>query len=300
MMKANHRNLCAVRENDTLVTKNERAITLIALVVTIIVLIILASIGINLIINSELFTKGKEARTNYQVAANMEQAEMSKIDELHGEIQLATEGTVTLNMETLNQIIDARIRNIYPVGSYYLTQDANLNPADLLGGEWTRVEDKIIVAAGSTYTAGSTGGNGTISYTPSGTNSGGAVQNHTLTVNEMPSHNHGSRSLTGSVQGSIQVGRQPGNPQFFQSASGIFSTTDINSHHITITNNIQAVLASGAMQLNINATHTHDSNGGGQAHGHGFTQPSFTGNAATLQTMDSLPRETMYVWKRTA
>ena len=44
------------------------------------------------------------------------------------------------------------------------------------------------MAAGTSYSGGTTGGSAT--HTPSGTLSGGAVGNHTLTKAEMPAHRH--------------------------------------------------------------------------------------------------------------
>ena len=63
---------------------------------------------------------------------------------------------------------------IYPIGSIYISA-AGINPKELFGfGEWVRIKDRFILAAGDTYAAGSTGGEAT----------------HTLTVDEMPSHRH--------------------------------------------------------------------------------------------------------------
>ena len=64
----------------------------------------------------------------------------------------------------------------YPVGSIYLSTAAT-SPASLFGGTWEQIEDRFLLAAGSTHGAGSTGGEA----------------EHTLTVNEMPSHRHTSR-----------------------------------------------------------------------------------------------------------
>lgn len=77
----------------------------------------------------------------------------------------------------------------YPVGSYYWSSD-NTSPALLFGGTWEQVKDKFVLAAGDTYTADATGGEAT----------------HTLTVDEMPSHIHGSYyraryTATGSTWG---------------------------------------------------------------------------------------------------
>lgn len=45
----------------------------------------------------------------------------------------------------------------YPVGSIYLSVN-DTDPAELFGGEWERIEDRFLLASGSTYSAGSTGG----------------------------------------------------------------------------------------------------------------------------------------------
>lgn len=62
----------------------------------------------------------------------------------------------------------------YPVGSIYMSVNST-SPSTLFGGTWQRIQDRFLIAAGSTYKAGGTGGEAT----------------HTLTVNEMPSHSHG-------------------------------------------------------------------------------------------------------------
>lgn len=61
----------------------------------------------------------------------------------------------------------------YPVGSIYLSMN-NTNPESLFGGTWEQLKDRFLLASGDTYEAGTTGGEA----------------EHTLTVEEMPSHNH--------------------------------------------------------------------------------------------------------------
>lgn len=60
-----------------------------------------------------------------------------------------------------------------PVGKLWASDDPT-SPASIVGGTWERIKDRFILAAGDTYAAGSTGGEAT----------------HTLTVDEMPQHNH--------------------------------------------------------------------------------------------------------------
>ena len=69
--------------------------------------------------------------------------------------------------------IEDIINIIYPVGSIYISVN-NTDPSLLFHGTWERIKDRFLLASGDTYSAGSTGGEA----------------QHTLTVDEMPSHKH--------------------------------------------------------------------------------------------------------------
>lgn len=62
---------------------------------------------------------------------------------------------------------------IYPVGSIYMSVN-NTNPATYFGGTWEQIKDTFLLACGTTYANGATGGEAT----------------HTLTTSEIPSHTH--------------------------------------------------------------------------------------------------------------
>lgn len=49
---------------------------------------------------------------------------------------------------------------VYPVGSIYFSANGT-NPREFFGGEWVQIEDKFLLCAGSTYGAGTTGGEAT-------------------------------------------------------------------------------------------------------------------------------------------
>lgn len=70
------------------------------------------------------------------------------------------------------------INLIYPIGSIYISVSST-SPATLFGGTWEQIENRFLLAAGSSYVAGSTGG------TASG-NTGDTA----LTIAQMPKHNH--------------------------------------------------------------------------------------------------------------
>ena len=91
-----------------------------------------------------------------------------------------------------NISLDTSITNkAYPVGSIYMSVNST-NPSTLFGGTWERIQDRFLLASGSTYSAGSTGGEAT----------------HTLTINEMPSHTHqtGQRASYGSGNAYASIG----------------------------------------------------------------------------------------------
>lgn len=73
---------------------------------------------------------------------------------------------------------------IHPIGSIYWSTDS-ISPATLFGGTWEQIKDTFILAAGSIYSAGSTGGEAS----------------HTLTVAETPAHTHtrGTMNITGVI-----------------------------------------------------------------------------------------------------
>ena len=66
------------------------------------------------------------------------------------------------------------VLDMYPVGSIYQTASGAFNPQTAWGGTWERIKDRFLLAAGTAYAGGSTGGEAT----------------HKLTAQEMPSHTH--------------------------------------------------------------------------------------------------------------
>ena len=96
----------------------------------------------------------------------------------------------------------------YPVGSIYMSVNST-SPASLFGGTWEQLQDRFLLAAGSTYSAGSMGGEA----------------EHSLIVNELP-----------KIEGWIEAGAgSSGTPTSgghgaFRSASGVFSVTR-NCHY---------------------------------------------------------------------
>lgn len=79
------------------------------------------------------------------------------------------------NIKTINgqSVLGSGDIQSYPIGSIYQSTSAT-SPSTLFGGTWEQIKDVFLLAAGDTYTGGSTGGEAT----------------HTLSVSEMPKHSH--------------------------------------------------------------------------------------------------------------
>lgn len=69
----------------------------------------------------------------------------------------------------------------YPVGAIYLSV-TDVDPSSLFGGTWERIGGRFLLGADNTYAAGSTGGEAA----------------HTMTIDEMPKHNHDVDNLNAS------------------------------------------------------------------------------------------------------
>ena len=80
--------------------------------------------------------------------------------------------TLKISQEILNII--------YPVGSVYMSTNST-NPSTLFGGTWEQIKDRFLLACGDAYINGKTGGRANHKHPTS---------EHTLTVDEMPSHAH--------------------------------------------------------------------------------------------------------------
>jgi hypothetical protein len=116
-------------------------------------------------------------------------AVQGNVTTLAGAFEQLNTAVATLNATKLAkaELLDA----VYPIGSLYMSVNA-AEPNTLFGGTWERLKDRFLLAAGDTYAAGATGGEAA----------------HTLTVEEMPSHNH---SLSDPIdKNSIKLGSMTG------------------------------------------------------------------------------------------
>lgn len=98
------------------------------------------------------------------------------------------------------------VDRIYPVGSIYMSVSP-ADPGGLFGGTWARIEDCFLLAAGQTYEAGTTGGEA----------------EHTLTVEELPEHDHKISLTSGAVASGTDYSRVSSTGS---AASGLISGSD--------------------------------------------------------------------------
>ena len=104
----------------------------------------------------------------------------------------------TINAGTFGGMTVGQFVNmIYPVGSIYMSASAT-SPETLFGGTWESIGGRFLIGSDATYAAGSTGGDAEI----------------TLTIDQIPSHNHSFREAT--TNGS-------GNGYRFSASTGTYS-----------------------------------------------------------------------------
>ncbi len=115
------------------------------------------------------------------------------------------------NFYTSNSLVSDLLNRVYPVGSIYMSA-VNVSPASFLGGTWQAIEQgRMLMAAGSSWQAGTTGG----------------AAYHALTVQEMPAHDH---SATETAAGGHTHGASTGSAGA-HSHSG--STNNAGNHYHT-------------------------------------------------------------------
>lgn len=140
---------------------------------------------------------------------------------------------------------DEIINLFYPVGSYYETSDTTFNPNTAWGGTWVLEAEGIVhVSAGTSYPVTHANDNAGV-----GAKDGGE-STVTLSLDQIPSHNHGSAGPAFSWNflawtGSNPTGKQGGNFNLKSPGSGS---------------------ALGTVYGSFSSAHTHSNNGGGQAH----------------------------------
>ena len=176
--------------------------------------------------------------------------------------QLATCGFVRNAIAKYAPMLDT-MKKIYPVGSIYMST-VSTNPATLFGfGTWEAMPAGRVLLAqgksswGTTYNAGSTGGEAT----------------HQLTVGEMPSHNHAVSIQSSGEHNHIANSNTSGTHSHVLPTANALGS---GSGYVIGTSNGGTLNTSGngehshVITINNNGSHTHNTTvketGSGQAH----------------------------------
>jgi len=150
------------------------------------------------------------------------------------------------NFYTSGSLVNDLLNRVYPVGSIYMSA-VNISPASFLGGTWQAIEQgRMLMAAGSTWQAGTTGG----------------AAYHALTVQEMPAHDH---SATETAAGAHSHGASTGSAGA-HAHSG--STNSTGNHYHTGTTSSAGGHSHTRGSMNITGTfdgNVDDDNKGGKS-----------------------------------
>lgn len=150
----------------------------------------------------------------------------------------------------------------YPVGSIYMSVNST-SPATLFGGTWSQIQDVFLLSAGSTYSAGSTGGSAYLQQ-----------------------HSHGIPALSG--------GTSSGGDHYHKATS---RTTTYASGTQT---NWRCMSFVGTSSDYAQDVYTNDGTADG-SHWHSITtNASNTDNTGSGNAENMPPYLAVYVWKRTA
>ena len=154
------------------------------------------------------------------------------------------------------------LSSVYPVGSIYMSVNST-SPAMLFGGTWERIQDRFLLAAGSTYDAGKMDG------------SADAV---------VVRHSHGQSSHAHSPSDGEQYG-------FMKYKQGRISRTKVKTDSSSAGR--YAILgtsgASSAEESNL-----------GFAHYTSFATPEISDSGVSGEGKNMPPYLTVYIWKRVA
>ena len=167
----------------------------------------------------------------------------------------------------------------YPVGAIYISTNAT-DPSVLFGGTWNRITDRFLLASGSTYSAGQTGGAAEHSFIPNGT-----IGGHAITVPELPEHIHPIKDYWYPDEYAA-----PLNPHY-----DVQSGTDVDIPKVVKNAGYSDLVYTGYNSMFLPSTYSTDKTqrAEGAAHSH-----DFTGQTTTTDTMP--PYLTVYIWERTA
>lgn len=179
------------------------------------------------------------------------------------------------------------INVIYPVGAVYISSNL-VNPSALFGGVWEQIQDRFLLSAGASYTAGTIGGEAT----------------HTLSQNEMPMHSHVyDRSSATTNDTTLTINQMPAHSHKIWSCNN-WSGNTLGVIHSDKVAGVGFVENRGFEEKYYSAREDGkqiiEDTGDGDGHSHGInltaTDTSIVGNTRAHNNMP--PFLVVYMWKR--
>ena len=167
----------------------------------------------------------------------------------------------------------AGLNAAHPIGSIFMTVNSNYNTAakvaSALGGSWEAIsQGRVLIGAGTngtyTFTTDSTGGStvaGNVNTASQTITNPLGEYTHKLVTNEIPSHTHGNKSLTGGFGFSDNIAVNCCN--ILDTSTGIVSRST-RGNHAQVTLNAgthTAPTSNNYSYVSINASHEHSSVG---------------------------------------
>ena len=139
-----------------------------------------------LVVNIGVMNKYKSQEKNLDEIAKQYNQNETDLDNAYAKV---TDENEYVTVKDVQKMLDENLLKQYPIGSIYITTNEQ-NPSEYIGGEWESYgEGRTIVGAG-------TGTDENNVKKVFEVNQTGGEYQHTLTVNEMPSHNHAISSAT--------------------------------------------------------------------------------------------------------
>lgn len=210
--------------------------------------------------------------------------------------------------------LSALWNSMYPVGSIYMSVNST-SPASLFAGTtWTQITDRMLMAAGSTYTNGNTGGAASVTLTTShlpghthsfSATSGNQSKSHTHSLN---SHSHSIPALSGTAASAGNhshtiTDRTTSYGQGAQSGWRCLSWSGTHHDYWDTVTSWEAGSHTHSVSIPADTYSTGNSSGstGSQSTSHTHSVSGTTGSTGSGSSFSILPPYlVVYMWKRTA
>lgn len=131
---------------------------------------------------------------------------------------------------------------LYPVGSVYISFSST-NPQTLFGGTWTRLKDRMLMASGDAYAPNTTGGSATKTITVSN------LPAHNHTVNSAGTHNHTASTGASGIHNHTVSGTNANNGNHSHTITASASTVSNHTHTRGTMNIVGSIVAKDSEEI---------------------------------------------------